>query len=171
MSAPKPKPSRQSRATTAAGREAVLEREILTALERNARISYAELAERTGLSKSPAWARVRDLEQRGVITGYRADIEPAAVGLDIHAYAHVSIQSVLGTQFEDAVLRHPAVLECHSTAGDADYLLHVLVKNVAQLDSLLREVSRMPGVLRLSTTVAMKTIKRRGPIMACVQRD
>ncbi len=168
MSSPaSPRPPRSSRSAPESHPDAPL----LEALERDARISYAELAERTGRSKSPTWARVRDLEARGVITGYRAEIEPAAVGLDIHAFVHVGIQSTLGREFEEAVLRHPAVLECHSTAGDADYLLHVLVRNITALDSLLRvELSRLPGVQRLSTTVAMKTIKRRGPVMACLQQ-
>jgi Lrp/AsnC family leucine-responsive transcriptional regulator len=83
----------------------------------------------------------------------------------------VTIKSTLYEQFEQSVLRHPAVLECYTTAGQADYLLHVLVADVGTLDTLLRtEISQMPGVERISTTVGLKTIKHRGLIMPCVRR-
>lgn len=141
---------------------------LLAALEGDGRLSYATLGERVGLSKTPTWARVRALEQGGVITGYRAEVEPAALGLDLHAFVEVRIRSTLHADFERAVLDHPAVLECYTTAGQADYLLHVLVASIGALDALLRDdVSRMPGVERLSTTVGMKTIKRRGRITDC----
>jgi Lrp/AsnC family leucine-responsive transcriptional regulator len=143
---------------------------ILAALERDGRLSYADLADSVDLSKTATWGRVRDLEGRRVIAGYRAEIAPAAVGLDIHAFVQVTIKSTLYEQFEHSVLRHPAVLECYTTAGQADYLLHVLVADVGTLDTLLRtEISQMPGVERISTTVGLKTIKHRGLIMPCVR--
>lgn len=143
---------------------------ILKLLEEDGRISYAELGEKVGLSKSPCWSRVRELERRGVIRRYRAEIDPAAVGLDLHAFVQVTINSAKHTEFEAAVNRHPSVLECFTTAGQADYLLHVLVRGIAELDDLLRsQVSRLPGVQRLDTTVCMKTIKHRGSLMACLR--
>lgn len=143
---------------------------ILKLLEEDGRISYAELGERVGLSKSPCWSRVRELERRGVIRRYRAEIDPTAVGLDLHAFVQVTINSAKHTEFEAAVNRHPSVLECFTTAGQADYLLHVLVRGIAELDDLLRsQVSRLPGVQRLDTTVCMKTIKHRGSLMACLR--
>lgn len=147
-----------------------LEHALLSALERDGRVSYAQLAEALDLSKTAAWGRVRDLEARRVITGYRAEVEPTALGLDIHAFVQVTINSHLHSEFEEAVLRHPSVLECYTTAGQADYLLHVLVADVATLDTLLRtEITQMRGVERISTTVGLKTIKRRGLIMPCVR--
>lgn len=152
-------------AATGLGRQ---DAEILARLERDGRLSYADLGEHVGLSKSPTWSRVRALEERGVITGYRAIVEPAAIGLDIHAFVQVTIRSTMSREFEQAVVRHAAVLECYTTAGQADYLLHVLVPNVAALDTLLRnELSRMPGVEHVSTTVGMKTIKARGYVTDC----
>lgn len=145
---------------------------ILARLERDGRLSYADLGEHVGLSKSPTWSRVRALEERGVITGYRAIVEPAAIGLDIHAFVQVTIRSTMSREFEQAVVRHVAVLECYTTAGQADYLLHVLVPNVAALDTLLRnELSRMPGVEHVSTTVGMKTIKAHGYVTDCAARQ
>jgi Lrp/AsnC family leucine-responsive transcriptional regulator len=141
---------------------------ILKALENDARMSYNELAEEVGLSKTPSWARVRELERQKVITGYRAQIDPSRVGLELHAFVQVTIMATRHADFDKAVLGHKAVLECYTTAGQADYMLHILVPGIAALDELLRnEVSRMPGVQRLITTVAMKTIKHRGSIMEC----
>lgn len=141
---------------------------ILKALENDARLSFNELAEEVGLSKTPSWARVRELEKQKVITGYRAQIDPARVGLELHAFVQVTITATRHGDFENAVLRHKSVLECYTTAGQADYLLHLLVPGIAALDELLRtEISRMPGVQRLVTTVGMKTIKQHGSIMEC----
>jgi Lrp/AsnC family transcriptional regulator, leucine-responsive regulatory protein len=141
---------------------------ILKAIEADGRISFNELAEQVGLSKTPSWARVRELEKQKVITGYRAQIDPARVGLELHAFVQVTINAARHADFEAAVVRHKSVLECHATAGQADYLLHLLVSNITALDTLLRmDVSRMPGVQRIQTTVGMKTIKQRGAIMDC----
>jgi Lrp/AsnC family transcriptional regulator, leucine-responsive regulatory protein len=144
------------------------DRRILKLLEAEARLSFTELAERAGLSKTPVWARVRELERRHVITAYRAEIDPARVGLELHAFVQVTITAAKNAAFEQAALAHPAVIECYTTAGQGDYLLHVLVPGIAALDELLRaDVARMPGVQRLTTTVGMKTIKHRGSIMEC----
>jgi Lrp/AsnC family transcriptional regulator, leucine-responsive regulatory protein len=149
-----------------------IEVSILRALEEDGRLSYAELGEKVGLSKTPCWSRVRDLEQRGIIRGYRADIDAAALGLQLHAFVQVTIDSVKHAEFEAAVQHHPAIIECFTTAGQADYLLHVLVRGIAELDELLRaQLSRLPGAQRLVTTVGMKTIKRGGPVMACLSGD
>jgi Lrp/AsnC family leucine-responsive transcriptional regulator len=141
---------------------------ILKALESNARLSFNDLAEAVGLSKTPTWARVRELERQKVITGYHAHIDPARVGLELHAFVQVTIAAPRHGDFENAVLRHKSVIECYTTAGQADYLLHLLVSGITALDELLRaEISRMPGVQRLITTVGMKTIKQHGSIMEC----
>jgi len=147
-----------------------IDQKIVTLLEENARQSFADLGQSVGLSKTPCWHRVRDLERAGVIKGYRAEIDSVQVGLNVHAFVHVTINSVRHSEFENAVLKHPAILQCFTTAGQADYLMHVLVGGISELDGLLRmEVSRMPGVQRIETTVCMKTIKHRAPIMGCLR--
>jgi len=84
---------------------------------------------------------------------------------------HVTLSSVQHVEFEAAVLQHPAVLQCFTTAGQADYLMHVLVAGITELDSLLRlEISQMPGVQRIETTVCMKTIKHRSSITGCLRQ-
>jgi Lrp/AsnC family transcriptional regulator, leucine-responsive regulatory protein len=147
-----------------------VDREIVTLLEADARQSFAELGQKIGLSKTPSWQRVRELERTGVIRGYRAEIDPSQLGLHVHAFVHVTINSTKHAEFESAASHHPAILQCFTTAGQADYLMHVLVAGISELDQLLRmEISRMPGVQRLETTVCMKTIKHRAPIMGCLR--
>ncbi len=145
-----------------------IDRRILAILEVDARASYNEIGGRVGLSKTSCWSRVRELEKQGTITGYRAELDPARLGLHLHAFVEVTISKSRLAAFERAASAHHAVLECYSTAGPCDYLLHVLVGDVEELDSLLRyEISRLPGVTRLATTIGMKSIKGRGLTTAC----
>jgi Lrp/AsnC family leucine-responsive transcriptional regulator len=142
---------------------------ILRILEADARISFAALAERVGLSKSPCWSRVQALEKQGVITGYHARIDAAAVGKGLTVFALATVDFTRAEAFEAAVLRHPAITDCHSTAGAGDYLLRIVAADVADLDHLLRkELSQLPGVQRYTTTVCMKAIKEGGMMMAGV---
>jgi Lrp/AsnC family leucine-responsive transcriptional regulator len=140
---------------------------ILLALEAEGRLSYAELGERVGLSKSPCWKRVAALEQAGAIQGYRAVVEPAALGLETTAFVQVIVAFDQHDAFEAAVLKHPRILSAHATVGEADYLLHVLAPGMPALDEFLRQqLWRLPGVQRFTTTMAMRTIKPAGSITA-----
>ena len=115
---------------------------------------------------------MQNLEKKKVITGYRAEIDPAAMGLTLHAFVQVTITGSQHAQFEAAVLRHSSIVECYTTAGQGDYLLHVLVSGISALDEVLRtDISRMPGVQRLTTTIGMKTIKRGASIVECASRS
>jgi Lrp/AsnC family transcriptional regulator, leucine-responsive regulatory protein len=143
---------------------------ILTELEGDGRLSFADLSERVGLSKSPCWTRVQELEANGAIQAFSARINPAALGLDVHCFAYVRIQLDSHAQFEEAAIAHPAIIECHTTAGDSDYLIRIYARSVEHLDSLLRhELSKLPGVHRLSTTVCLKTIKAHAPLTRWAQ--
>ena len=138
---------------------------ILAELEADGRLSFADLSERVGLSKSPCWSRVRELETNGAIEGFAALINPTSLGLAVQCYCQVRIGLDAHDAFEAAVLAHPAVIECHTTAGDSDYLIRIFARSVEHLDDLLRhELSVLPGVHRLSTTVCLKTIKSRAPL-------
>jgi Lrp/AsnC family leucine-responsive transcriptional regulator len=138
---------------------------ILAELEGDGRMSFADLGERVGLSKSPCWTRVRDLEAAGAIQGFGARIDPLALGLAVQCHAFVRIRLDAHAAFEAAAIAHPAIIECHTTAGDSDYLLRIYARSVEHLDDLLRhDLSKLPGVHRLSTTVCLKTIKSRAPL-------
>lgn len=136
---------------------------IVDALEQDGRQSFAELGETVGLSKSPCWSRVRSLEEQGVIRGYAARLDPVALGLAVQSFVEVRISLDAHTEFEAAVMAHPAVVECHTTAGDSDYMLKIFARSVDHLDELLRyDLSKLPGVHRLATVVCLKTIKQQG---------
>lgn len=138
---------------------------ILAELETDGRLSYADLSDRVGLSKSPCWSRVREMTDEGVIQGFCAQIDPAALGLAVQCYASVRIRFDGHTEFEAAAIAHPAIIDCHTIAGDSDYLLRVFARSVEHLDDLLRnELSKLPGVHRVSTLVCLKTIKARAPL-------
>lgn len=142
-----------------------LDWKIIDALEQNGRQSFAELGEAVGLSKSPCWSRVRSLEEKGIIAGYAARLNPAEMGLAVQSFVEVRISLDAHTEFEAAVMAHPAVVECHTTAGDSDYMLKIFAKSVDHLDELLRhDLSKLPGVHRLATVVCLKTIKQQGRI-------
>jgi Lrp/AsnC family transcriptional regulator, leucine-responsive regulatory protein len=146
------------------------DRAILRALEADARLSYGELADKVGITKTPCWARVRELEKSGVLRGYHADIDPASLGLELHAFVQVTLDGRRHAEFEAAVLRHRSILECYATTGTGDYLLHVLVAGITALDGFLRnEISRMPGVQRTQTTVGTMAIKNRASITDCAE--
>lgn len=142
-----------------------LDMAILARLEADGRMSYAELGEAVGLSKSACWKRVQALEQSGAIRGYRAQIDPAALGLTTVAFVAVTVDFERHDAFEQAVIAHPAILACHATTGEADYLLQAVTPSMGELDHFLRqELWRLPGVQRFSTTMAMRTIKTDGPL-------
>lgn len=138
---------------------------ILQALEENGRISFADLADGVGVSKSPCWARVRQKEAEGVIDGFTVRLNPSALDLTVQSFVRVMIRMDAHTEFEAAVMAHPAVFECHTTAGNGDYMLKIFARSVGHLDDLLRyELSKLPGVERLDSTICLKTIKRHGSL-------
>lgn len=136
---------------------------ILAELQSNARISFVELARRVGLSKTPCAERVRRLEERGVIRGYHAELDPVAMDR-----GHVVIVQVLlgGTterelrQFNDAVRRIPEIQTCQMIAGDFDYLLTVRTRDINTYRSVLGEkISGLPCVKQTHTYVVMEVVK------------
>ena len=134
-----------------------LDRRLLALLVEDGRRSYADLARETGLSTSAAHQRVRRLEQRGVVRGYAARVDPAVVGLPLSAF--VSVKPIDPAAPDDAPdrLRHLTAVEaCHSVAGDESYILQVRVGGPAELEALLQEIRAAAGV-STRTTVVLST--------------
>lgn len=125
----------------------------------NARTSYADLALEVGLSAPSTAERVRRLEERGVIVGYEARVDPAALGRDLTAFVSVSVGDRAQTRaFLAAVARLPEVVECHHVAGDDDYLLKVHVDGTRGLEALVTDrLKAIKGVTRTRTTVVLST--------------
>lgn len=136
---------------------------ILAALEENGRISFTELGEKIGLSKTPCWTRVKELEASGVIEGYSARLSPQELSLGIRALVHVVVGFDRYQAFEDAIIQHRSVRCCHAVTGEYDYILEVLAPDISALDELLRlELSRLPGVSRFNTSITTRMIKEAG---------
>ena len=136
---------------------------ILRILSTEGRVSATELARRIGLSKSPAQARIKRLEESGVITGYRALLDPIRMG-----QAHVACVEVRLSEtreaalqaFNKAVLAVPEVEQCHMIASRFDYLLKVRTSDIQDYRRVLAErISGLPHVASTSTYVAMEAIK------------
>ena len=146
-----------------------IDKAILRNLERNGRMSFNALSERINLSKTPSWTRVQALERDGVITGYRATLAPERLGLELQAFVQARVASDRCGEFEEAVMLNGSVLACYAMTGEADYLLHVLVENVAALDNLVRNrISMMPGAKGVLTLIVLKEIKSGGLISDCL---
>jgi Lrp/AsnC family leucine-responsive transcriptional regulator len=159
-----------TRAVIAAGRyrDQVEEtnRRIVSLLSRDGRMSFTELARQTGLSVSAAQQRVRRLEDRGVIRGYSALINPVDAGLPLTAF--VSIKPFDPAAADDAPQRlaHlPAIEACHSVAGDENYILKVRVASPAALEDLLQEIRAAAGVSTRTTIVLSTPYENRPPDM------
>ena len=134
-----------------------LDRQLLRLLVRDGRRSYTDLARDTGLSTSAVHSRVRRLEQRGVITGYTARVEPGAAGLPLTAFVSVTpIDPAAPDDAPDRLAHLPAVEACHSVAGTESWILKVRVGGPGELEALLSEIRSAAGV-QTRTTVVLST--------------
>ena len=142
------------------------DRAILTTLAEDGRISITELARRIGLSKSPTQARLRRLEEDGVIRGYRAMLDPIRLGLDHVAFVEVRMSDTREkalAAFNAAVAAIPEIEQAHLIAGNFDYLLKVRTTDMRAYRQVLAErISTLPGVAATSTYVAMEAVKEDG---------
>lgn len=137
-----------------------IDRRILGVLQADGRLPVAELAKRVGLSVSPCWRRLRQLEEAGVVRGYTALVAPEAVGVGLNVFVYVALKLHSADAFEAEMARREQVLECYAMSGDEDYLLHVMVADVEALERFVRtDLIHMPGVERVRTSLALKTVK------------
>ena len=136
---------------------------ILHHLQREARISNVELANRVGLSPAPCLRRVRSLEEAGVIRKYVALVDPRALNLNVTVLVQVSLDRQVAERFqmfEHAIRDRPEVLECDVTTGPSDFLLRVVVKDVAAYEQFQREfLSRIESVSSTNSSFALKQVK------------
>jgi DNA-binding Lrp family transcriptional regulator len=143
----------------------LIDRRILEHLQQNARLSNAELAERCNLSPSPCWRRVRALEEGGVIARYVTLVDPARIGLDVSVFVSVSLSTQVESAleaFEAAIARRPEVMECYLMTGDADYLLRVVVPDLAAYERfLMHHLTRVPGIANIRSSFALRPVKYR----------
>ncbi|MED5357252.1 MAG: Lrp/AsnC family transcriptional regulator [Pseudomonadota bacterium] len=142
-----------------------IDRRILAVLQENARVSNVELAESAGVSASPCWRRVRELERTGVISRYVTLVDPAALGLPVSVFIQVSLEKQVESAlevFENAILLRPEVMECYLMTGDADYMLRVVVADLEAYERFLMDhLTRVPAVANIRSSFALKQVKYR----------
>ncbi|MGR4862596.1 Lrp/AsnC family transcriptional regulator [Caulobacter sp. LARHSG274] len=141
------------------------DRKLLNLLQRRGRSSYVEMAEAVNLSESACLRRVRALEEAGVIDRYAAVIDARAVGLPLSVFVTVTLSSQAEatlSAFEKAVANVREVAECYLMTGGSDYLLRLVVRDVDDLERVhAQELTRIPGVVRVSSSIAMRTVVKR----------
>jgi Lrp/AsnC family leucine-responsive transcriptional regulator len=137
---------------------------LLAMLQREGRISNAELAERVSLSASACLRRVQRLEQAGVLSGYAGLIDPSRVGLGLQAFVRVQLarhDAAAIAEFTDRINAWDEVVACHALTGDMDYLLHVVVQDLAHFSRfLLDHLLNASGVADVNSSFVLRTVKQ-----------
>jgi Lrp/AsnC family transcriptional regulator len=141
-----------------------IDRKILRLLQHNADLSAAEIAEKVELSQSPCWRRIHRMQEEGLIERKVALLNPALLGFSITVFVNIKL-SAHGrnnlTEFEEAIVGYPQVLECFTMAGGSDYLLKVVAKDIASYERFLRDqLLQRPHVLEAHSNIAMSEVKR-----------
>jgi DNA-binding Lrp family transcriptional regulator len=147
-----------------------IDRKILAELQRDGRLTVTELAARVGLSVSPCHRRLRELERSGAIRGYRAVVDAAAVGLTFEAVVFATLRQAdrdTISTFEQAAVGIPYILQVQRLFGDPDYLLRIVSADLAAFQRLYDDqLSSLPGVQRLTSTLVMKHVVTDRPLPA-----
>ena len=136
-----------------------IDRKILNELQLDARISYAELGRRVGLTTPAVIERVRKLEDSGIVTGYRAEIDTAKVGLPITAFIRMSISGVDYSHIIEVAEESSEVLECHRGTGGDSFIMKVAVSSVEHLQEVIDRLT--PYGITTTTIVLSSPVKRR----------
>ncbi|AYF87878.1 Lrp/AsnC family transcriptional regulator [Pseudomonas sp. JS3066] len=141
-----------------------IDRKILRLLQHDADLSAAEVAERVELSQSPCWRRIHRMQEDGLIERKVALLNPKLLGFSITVFVNIKL-SAHGrnnlTEFEEAIVGYPEVLECYTMAGGSDYLLKVVAKDIASYERFLRDqLLQRPHVLEAHSNIAMSEVKR-----------
>ena len=141
-----------------------IDRRLLGALQRDGRLSNAQLSEQVNLSPSACHRRVQRLEKEGWIRGYVALVDPVKVARPATVFVEITLSGQadeLLDAFERAVALVPEVLECHLMAGKADYLLKVVVKDTEDFARLhRRHLASLPGVAQIQSSFALRTVRQ-----------
>jgi len=144
------------------------DRGILSALQRDGRLTNVQLAEEIGLSASPCLRRVRTLEEVGVIRGYQATLDAESIGLGLTVFVGVKVErhhEVEAEKFRVRVLALPEVVSAYLVSGESDFLLHVVVPDLRGYERFLTSVLlKLPGVRDIRSNFAIKSIKHQGSL-------
>jgi len=136
---------------------------ILQELQRDSRQTVQQIATKVGLSTTPCWKRIKELEAAGVIRGYTALVDRSKVGLNLLVVVELNLSQHTETtvrQFEREVAVSPHIVRCLSTTGQADYILTVMARDVAHYEQLLHgTIFRLPGVSQVRSSIVLNEVK------------
>jgi Lrp/AsnC family leucine-responsive transcriptional regulator len=136
---------------------------ILRELQRDGRISINELSDRVGLSPTPVSRRVRNLEESGIITGYTAKINEAALGYDVSVFVSVQLDKQVDealARFEAAIADFPEVVECWLMTGNRDYLLRIATTGLIEFEQfLVGKLTKVNAVASIESSIPLRRIK------------
>ena len=138
-----------------------IDRKILHHLMQDATLPVAQLADRVGLSQTPCWKRVQKLEAAGILTGRVAIVDPGRIGLGLTVFVEIEAADhspEWRAAFREAIPRFPAIVEVHRLAGDADYLLKVVVADMAAFDEFYLELTRALPCRNITSKFSMEVI-------------
>ncbi len=139
------------------------DRAILTELQQDSRVTMQQLADRIGMSSSACWRRVRALEEAGIIDRYAVIVSPRKAGFNLSSMTLVSLvrhEQKHVENFVREVRRHPEVLECFATSGEADYHLRVVAEDIDAYNRFLEDfILKLPGVSQVRSNIVLKEIK------------
>jgi DNA-binding Lrp family transcriptional regulator len=140
------------------------DKKILVALQKDGRITNKDLAKQVSLSQAPCWRRVDALEKQGLITGYTAIVDQQKLGLNLTAFAQISLDNHHPDtvhQFDEGIQQWPEILECHATSGEYDYLLKIVATDMQTYNQLIYEkILRLPSIRSVNTSFSMQEKKR-----------
>ncbi|KQV19041.1 AsnC family transcriptional regulator [Rhizobium sp. Root1203] len=140
-----------------------IDKRILNTLQEDGRLTNQSLAADVGLSTSPCWRRVRQLEERGVIKGYKAILDRRQIGLGVLAFVRIKIDShseAEADEFSHGITKLAEVVACYSIAGDADFMLHVVARDLdTYAEFAMTVIRRLPRIKEMQTTFVLKEIK------------
>ncbi|MDT8419537.1 MAG: Lrp/AsnC family transcriptional regulator [Desulfuromonadales bacterium] len=144
-----------------------IDQAILSELQRDGRLANVQLAARVGLSESACLRRVRALEESGAIDRYVMLVNQAAIGKPGNVLVRVSLEGQQKEKlagFEAAIKNVPEVMECYLMSGEIDYQLRIVVRNAADYERLHNELTSLPGVLRIHSSFALRTVLKKTEI-------
>ncbi|MDA7568306.1 Lrp/AsnC family transcriptional regulator [Emcibacteraceae bacterium] len=139
------------------------DKKILSAIQEDATITNAELAERVGLSAAPCWRRIKRLEEKGIISKRVGILDTKALGLNITAFANVKLSHVQEDaleKFEAAIKEFSEVTECYTISGSMDFLIRIVTENMQSYEIFLRKkLLKLPMVSEVNTHFAVTQVK------------
>jgi Lrp/AsnC family transcriptional regulator, leucine-responsive regulatory protein len=139
------------------------ERHILRLLQTDGRLPNVELAARVGLSESPCFRRVKQLEKSGLIKGYAAVVDQRLLGLEVTAFVLVTMEKqpdAATEAFLDRVREEDHIVECYATSGSHDYLMKVVARNIEHFSELcMQRILKFPGVMHVESSFSLKEVK------------